>query len=77
LQRPEGFQEMILNSLSTTTPDVNKIKGLIARMYEEATVIPLHDTGQGTALQQYVEGGGFMTLGIQFIWEPWTVWLNK
>jgi peptide/nickel transport system substrate-binding protein len=77
LKRPDNFQAAIEESLSTTSPDVNKIKGLISKMYDEATVIPIHDTGQGTALQKPVEGGGFMTRGIQFLWEPWNVWLNK
>jgi peptide/nickel transport system substrate-binding protein len=78
LQRPQGLEDGIYESLGTPEPDVAKIKELSDMVYEDATVIPLYNAASCFVYNpDRVHDAGFDTLDDSFSWTPWKAWKGQ
>lgn len=77
LKRPDGFQEMLNESLVTTDLDKAKVRKVVKKMFDEAMIIPIHDTGRAYVHQKYVHDTEHMQWGSWTNWRPDNAWLSK
>jgi len=77
LKRPDGFQGLLVESLGATDFDVDKARKVVKKMFDEAMIIPIHDTGRAYVHQKYVYGTGHMAWGSWTNWRPDEAWLDK
>lgn len=77
LKRPKGFQDAIIESLSTMDMDIPKMQKVIIMLHEHASVIPIHDTGRAYITQKNVQGTGRMEYSSFGAWRPEDAWLSK
>ena len=77
LKRPDGFENLLLESLATTDIEKEKVQKVVMKIFEEAMLIPVHDTGRAYAVQKYVHDTQHMTWGVWVNWRPDIAWLSK
>jgi peptide/nickel transport system substrate-binding protein len=78
MYRPADIDQMVADSLKTITPDNAKIKAIFDYAYDQAMLIPTHDTGQTFVFNQNrIHDAGFLTLGNPSHWQPWNAWISK
>jgi ABC-type transport system substrate-binding protein len=77
LKRPNGYQDILNESLITTEMDIPKIQKVIMKIFQEAMVIPIHDVSRAFIKQKNVHDTGHMEYSLHIIWRPDNTWLSK
>ncbi|MFC1533865.1 ABC transporter substrate-binding protein [Thermodesulfobacteriota bacterium] len=77
LKRPDGLGKLLEESYTTLTPERDKIMPVVRMLYDDATVIPIHDLGRTYATQKYVHDVGHMAYGNWTDWRADTAWMSK
>jgi len=77
LKRPDGFQELLEECVTTRYPDEAKLQKLNRLIFDDALVIPLHTTGRAFIYRDNVHATGHMQWGGWLDWRPDEAWKSK
>ena len=77
LKKTDGFKALLKESLGTTDLEKEKVVKVVMNAFDEAMVIPIHDTGRAYAVQKYVHDTQHMAWGVWVNWRPDLAWLSK
>jgi len=77
LKRAPGYQDLLVESLSTMDLEKEKVQKVVMKIFDEAMLIPIHDTGRAYFTQKYVHDVEHMAWGAWTNWRPDKAWLSK
>ena len=77
LKRADGYQAILEASLATIEPVPELMQKAVKKIFDDAMIIPIHDTGRAYVTQPYVHDTGHLAWGAWPNWRPDRTWLSK
>jgi peptide/nickel transport system substrate-binding protein len=77
VKRPDGWDNMLMASYSTPSPDPVLMQKLNRALYDNCTVIPIWYGGTMYTVTDKVHDTGLLTRGTFTQWNPGNAWLSK
>jgi peptide/nickel transport system substrate-binding protein len=77
VKKPAGEEALLKDGLSTLNPEIPRIQKLLKLLYDDTTVIPIHDAVRACVFQKNVHDTGHLKLATWPFWTPEQAWLSK
>ena len=77
LKKPANIATMVNDGLSTINAEPQRVQKILKVYYDDATVIPIHDTVRASVKQKNAHDTGHLIFGVWPEWAPDQAWMNK
>jgi peptide/nickel transport system substrate-binding protein len=75
--RTPKFLELYEKSLKNPKMDIDMIRAVCREIYEDASIIPLYESGKGWAVKPYVKNGNWLQRSMTMLTNHEQIWLDK
>jgi peptide/nickel transport system substrate-binding protein len=75
--RTPKFLELFEKSLKKPEMDIDLIRAVCREIYEDASIIPLYESGKGWAIRPYVKNGNWLKRSMTMLTNHEQIWLDK